>query len=225
LQLAWILETHIHADHLTASSYIKNKLGGKIAISEKITEVINLWAPIFNIADDVKADGSEFDKLFFDGEKFFLGSLEVTVLHTPGHTPTCVCYVIEDAMFVGDAIFMPDIGTARTDFPGGSAKIMYNSLQKILLFPDEMRIFTCHDYPPQTRELCYVSTIGEQKKYNILINEKIIEDEYVQIRNKRDEGKDPPKLLFPSIQVNIRAGRFGMAEKNAVSYIKIPVKF
>ena len=221
LILEWILETHAHADHLTASSYLKEKLGGKIAIGENIKEVIKFWAPIFN--SDAKLDGSQFDHLFCDGEKFQIGNLEVSVMHTPGHTPACVCYLIEDCIFVGDTIFTPRMGTARTDFPGASAKNLYHSIQKVLALPNQTRIFVGHDYPEQGKEPQFLCTVLEQKKDNILINENVSEEQYIAVRNQRDVGKAVPKLLLPSIQVNIKAGRFDEAEENGIQYIKIPL--
>jgi len=222
LKVEWILETHVHADHITASNYIKEKLGGKIAVSENIKEVIKFWAPIFNIKD-TPLDGSQFDHLFKDEEKFSIGNLEVKVINTSGHTPACVSYLIEDSVFVGDTIFTPRIGTARTDFPGGSAKTLYNSIQKLLALPNETKLFLGHDYPQEGKEPQFLCTVLEQKKHNILINENVSEAQYVEARNKRDVGKAVPKLLLPSIQINIRAGKFGMAEENGIQYVKIPL--
>ncbi len=223
LNVEWILETHAHADHLSASHYLQEKLGGKIAIGENIKEVIKFWTSVFNTAKDTPLNGSQFDHLFKDGEKFMIGNLEVKVMHTPGHTPACVCYVIQDCIFVGDTIFAPAMGTARTDFPGGSAENLYDSIQKILSLPNETKIFVGHDYPQEGKEPQFLCTVAEQKKNNILVNEKISKAEYVATRNKRDVGKAVPKLLLPSIQVNIRAGRFGDAEDNGANYIKIPL--
>lgn len=223
LHLQWILETHAHADHLTASHYIKEKIGGKIAIGKNITEVIKFWAPIFNIQNNTPLDGSQFDHLFSDGEKFKIGELEVKVMHTPGHTPACVCYLIDDCIFVGDTIFMPRLGTARTDFPGGSAANLYDSIQKILALPDDTKIYVGHDYPPENEELKFVCSVFDQKKNNILVNEKISKEEFVALRKKRDEGKAVPKLLLPSIQINIRAGELLAKENNGISYVKIPL--
>jgi glyoxylase-like metal-dependent hydrolase (beta-lactamase superfamily II) len=223
LKLEWILETHIHADHLTASSYIKEKLGGKIGIGEKIKSVLKFWVPLFNNAQDTPLDGSQFDHLFLDNETFLLGKLPVKVINIPGHTLDCCGYLIEDAIFVGDSLFMPDIGTARTDFPGGSAAMMYDSIQRILSLPDETRIFTCHDYPPPQRNIESMSTVKEQKETNVLINAKISKNDYIDVRNQKDHGKKPPKLLFPAIQFNLRAGSFGNPENNGVTYIKIPI--
>ena len=221
LQVEWILETHIHADHLTASQYLKEKLGGKIAIGEKISEVIKFWTPIFNSKNDT--DIKKFDKLFNDNEKFFIGTIEVKVIHTPGHTPACVTYLIEDCAFVGDVIFTPKMGTGRTDFPGGSAKNSYDSIQKLLKLPDETRIFVGHDYPEESQQPQHFCTILEQKNSNILINEKISEENYIRDRNQRDIGKKVPKLLLPALQFNMRAGSFGEPENNSTFYIKIPI--
>jgi len=223
LSVEWILDTHIHADHITASHYLKEKLGGKIGIGAKIKDVLALWVPIFNTNKDTNLDASQFDHLFEEAEVFKLGNIDVKVLHTPGHTPACSSYLIEDAIFVGDTIFMPDIGTARTDFPGGSAAALYDSVKKILSLPDETRIFMCHDYPPQGRDVAWLATVKEQKKKNVLLHDGISKEEYVAVRNKRDEGKAVPKLLLPSIQANLRAGTFGEPEDNNVRYIKIPV--
>lgn len=223
LSVEWILETHIHADHITASHYLKDKLGGKIGIGSKIKNVLKLWVPIFNTAHDTKLDGSQFDYLFEDGDVFKLGDVDIKVIHTPGHTPACACYIIEDAIFVGDTIFMPDLGTARTDFPGGSAEVMYDSVKKILSLPDNTRIFMCHDYPPEGRNVEWLATVKDQKEKNILVHDGITKEEYIKLRNKRDEGKAVPKLLLPSIQANLRTGTFGSAEDNGIKYIKIPV--
>lgn len=223
LNVEWILETHIHADHLTASNILKSKLGGKTGIGSSITEVLKFWTPIFNTQADTAIDASQFDRLFTDQEIIRLGNINIKIIHTPGHTQACVSYLVEDAIFVGDTIFMPDVGTARTDFPGGSAETLYNSIQKILNLPDNTRIFTCHDYPPETRQESCESTVLEQKQHNVLINSNISKQKYITIRNKRDAGKPVPKLLLPSIQVNLRLGSFGQAEDNGVKYIKIPV--
>lgn len=223
LILEWILETHIHADHLTAACYIKSKMGGKTGIGSKITQVLEFWVPIFNTSKDTPLNGSQFDKLFSDNEVFQLGETAVRVLHTPGHTPACVSYLIENSLFVGDTIFMPDLGTARTDFPGGSAETMYDSIHRIFSLPDNTKIFICHDYPPEGREASYLSTVKEQKEHNILINEKMTKKHYVDIRNKRDEGKPVPKLLLASIQTNLRSGSLGNPENNGVHYIKTPL--
>lgn len=223
LSVEWILETHAHADHLTASHYLKEKLGGKIAIGEHIKEVLKFWVPLFNTAHDTPLDGSQFDHLFKDGETFSIGSIEVKVMHTPGHTPACSSYVMGDAVFVGDTIFMPYVGTARTDFPGGSAKTLYQSIQKLFALPENTRIFTCHDYPPQGQSEKYVSTVADQKSKNSMVHDGVSEAEYIAARNAKDVGKAVPRLLLPSIQVNLRAGDFGKPENNGVQYIKIPL--
>ncbi len=223
LTLEWILETHIHADHLTAASYLKDQLGGKIAIGENIKEVLKFWVPLFNIAKDTPIDGSQFDYLLKDGEKFSLGNLEIKAIHTAGHTPACTSYLIGDVIFVGDTIFMPKLGTARTDFPGASAKTLYNSIQKILSLPENTKIFIGHDYPENGKEAEFCCSVGQQKQNNILVNDKISEAEYVETRNKRDVGKAVPKLLFPALQINLRAGKFGLAEENGIHYVKIPL--
>lgn len=222
LNLEWILETHIHADHLTAAFYLKENFPqAKTAISNKIIEVLKYWIPVFN--SNAKLDGSQFDKLFNDGEKFKIGELEVEAIQTPGHTPSCLCYKIDDVIFVGDVIFMPDIGTARCDFPGGSAEQSYDSLQKILSYGDNVKIYTAHDYPPASRTISYLSTVLEQKENNILINKKISREEFINLRKKRDTNLTVPKLLFPAIQVNIGAGALPKAENNDIAYIKLPL--
>lgn len=223
LQVEWILDTHVHADHLTAANYLKDKLGGKIGIGENIKNVLLYWIPIFNTGLDTPSDGSQFDVLFSDGTEFKIGNLNVKVIHTPGHTPDSVCYYINDAVFVGDTIFMPYVGTARTDFPGGSAKMLYHSIQKILALPDKTRIYTCHDYPPEGQEPAWESTVAEQKKNNFMINSSVAENEFIAARNKKDSNKPVPKLLLPSIQVNLRAGKLGTVETNQTQYIKIPI--
>ncbi len=223
LELQWILETHIHADHLTAASYIKEKLGGKIGIGSKIKDVLNFWVPVFNTNKDTPLNASQFDHLFSDGEKFKVGNLEVQVMHTAGHTPACVSYVVEDAVFVGDTVFLPRMGTARTDFPGGSAKQLYASIQKIFSLPQNTRIFVCHDYPESGKEPQFMCSIKDQKENNILINDKISEEEYIAMRTKRDSTLAVPKLILPSIQINLRAGKLGEVEENGVQYVKIPL--
>jgi glyoxylase-like metal-dependent hydrolase (beta-lactamase superfamily II) len=224
LIVLWLLETHIHADHLTAAHYLKEKCGGETGISEKIIDVLKHWVPVFNTGDDTPLDGSQFDRLFKDGETFSIGSLTVKVIHTPGHTPVCASYLIEDAIFVGDTIFMPYIGTSRADFPGGDAATLYHSIKKILSLSDETRIFTGHDYPPAGQNPSWESTVGEQKKKNIMVKDGVTEAQYIEARNKRDSTLHVPRLLLPSIQVNLRAGNLGVAEENGTRYIKIPLK-
>lgn len=223
LTVEWILETHAHADHLTAAPYLKEKLGGKIGIGEHIKDVLNFWVPLFNVNAVVPTDGSQFDHLFKEGETFTIGSIEVKVMHTPGHTPACLSYLMGDCVFVGDTLFMPYVGTARTDFPGGSAKTLYHSIQKLLALPDETKIYTCHDYPPEGKPVGFLSTVAEQKKSNSMIHEGISEQEYVKARNTKDEGKPVPKLLLPSLQVNIRSGCLPEPEKNGIQYLKFPL--
>lgn len=223
LQVEWILETHAHADHLTGSHYLREQLGGKIGIGEHIKAVLEYWVPLFNSADDTPLDGSQFDHLFKDGEHFSIGTIDVQVMHTPGHTPACVSYRMGDAVFVGDTLFMPYVGTARTDFPGGSAKTLYRSIQTLLSLPDATRIFTCHDYPPEGTEVGYVSTVAEQKTSNTMVHQGISEADYIAARNSKDKGKAVPRLLLPSLQVNLRAGALGKAEENGIHYIKIPL--
>ncbi len=223
LNLIWILETHIHADHITAASYIKEKLGGFIGISKKITEVLKFWVPIFNTYNDTPIDGSQFDYLFEDGQILPFGKKTIQVWHTPGHTPACSSYLIEEAIFVGDTLFMPDIGTARTDFPGGKAEDLYHSIQRILSLPEKTSIYFCHDYRTEGRlEICQ-STVREENQRNILINKKVSLETYVEKRHQKDKNKPVPKLLFPAIQCNLRLGKMSLAEENNIQYIKIPM--
>ncbi|HUO44214.1 MAG TPA: MBL fold metallo-hydrolase [Burkholderiales bacterium] len=222
-QVAWILDTHVHADHLTAAAYLKQILGGMTGIGAKVTTVLRHWVPIFNTVHDTPLDGSQFDRLFADGEIFRIGALAATVIETPGHTPACISYHIGDAVFVGDTLFMPDYGTARTDFPGGNAHAMYRSIRRLLALPDSTRVFTCHDYPPEGRGPAWESTVAEQREKNILINDQVAESDYVAERSQRDRGKPAPQLLLPSLQVNLRAGEFGTPEDNGVRYIRIPI--
>lgn len=222
--IEWVLETHAHADHLSAAPYIKAKTGARIGIGEHIRDVQRIFRPMF-AADDVKTDGSDFDQLFADGERFTIGSLEVEVLYTPGHTPADVSYRVGDAIFVGDTLFMPDFGTARADFPGGDARQLYHSIHRILALPPETRIFTCHDYKAPGRDsFAWESTVAQQRASNPHVREGISEDEFVAMREARDSELAVPKLLLPAIQVNIRGGRFPPAEANGVSYLMIPVK-
>jgi glyoxylase-like metal-dependent hydrolase (beta-lactamase superfamily II) len=223
--VAWSLETHAHADHLSASPYVKAKTGARIGIGDKITEVQRIFRPVFN-ATDLKTDGSDFDHLFKDGERFKIGQLEVEVIHTPGHTPACVSYRIGDAVFVGDTLFMPDYGTARADFPGGNARDLYRSIARILSLPPQTRLFMCHDYKAPGRDhYAWETTVAEEREHNVQVGRGVKEDEFVAKRNARDATLSAPTLLLPSIQVNIRAGRFPAAEANGVRYLKIPVKF
>lgn len=224
LQIEWILETHAHADHLSASAYLRAKTGAQVGIGEHIRDVQVIFRPVFNLGD-VSGDGSEFDHLFMDGEIFHIGQLEVRVLHTPGHTPACVAYQIGDAVFVGDTLFMPDYGTARADFPGGNASALYRSIRRLLELPDETRLYLCHDYKAPGRDRhAWVSTVAEQKARNVHIHDGVSESEFVEMRKARDATLAAPTLLLPSIQVNIRAGRLPRAESNGVSYLKIPIR-
>jgi glyoxylase-like metal-dependent hydrolase (beta-lactamase superfamily II) len=225
LTIEWSLETHAHADHLSGSPYVKAKTGAKIGIGENIKEVQRIFRPVFN-ATDLKTDGSDFDHLFKDGERFKIGELEAEVIYTPGHTPACVSYKVADAVFVGDTLFMPDYGTARADFPGGDAHKLYRSIRRLLSLPPQTRLFMCHDYKAPGRDsYAYETTVAEQRARNVHVHEGVGEDEFVAMRNARDATLSAPTLLLPSIQVNIRAGRFPPAEANGVRYLKIPVKF
>ena len=223
LSVSWILETHVHADHLSAAPYLQDRLGGQIGIGAQITEVQEVFGKVFNAGTEFERDGSDFDQLFREQDRFAIGELSGFVLHTPGHTPACVTYVIGDAAFVGDTIFMPDFGTARCDFPGGSARQLWQSIHKILSLPDETRIFTCHDYKaPGRDEFAWESTVGEQKARNKHIA-NATEDEFVEMREARDATLAMPKLIVPSIQVNMRAGRMPAAEENGTVYLKVPI--
>ncbi len=223
LSVEWILETHAHADHLSAAPYLKQRLGGKIGIGEHITDVQKLFKTLFNVEKTFNTDGSQFDRLFKEGDRFTIGPLEARVLHTPGHTPACVTYVIGDAAFVGDTLFMPDGGTARADFPGGDAATLYRSIEKILALPPDTRLFICHDYGPGGRAIAWQTTVAEQRAKNIHVHEGVAEPEFVKLRTERDATLAVPTLLMPSIQVNMRAGELPPPEDNGVSYIKIPL--
>ncbi|MGE3644724.1 MAG: MBL fold metallo-hydrolase [Beijerinckiaceae bacterium] len=224
LDVIWALETHVHADHLSGAPYVKAQTGAKIGIGEHIRDVQKIFRPVFNI-EDMKTDGSDFDHLFADGERFQLGELAAEIIHTPGHTPACVSYKIEDAVFVGDTLFMPDYGTARADFPGGDARQLYRSISRLLSLPDDTRLFMCHDYKAPGRDTyAWETTVREQRKHNKHVHEGVSEDEFVKMREERDATLAAPKLLLPSIQVNMRAGKFPPAEQNGVRYLVIPVK-
>ena len=221
--LDWVLETHAHADHLTAAPYIKARTGAPIGIGEHIRDVQAIFRPIFH-AEDVKPDGGDFDRLFADGERFPLGSLEVEVMHTPGHTPACIAYRIGDDVFVGDTLFMHDYGTARADFPGGDARVLFRSMKRLLALPPHTRLWMCHDYKaPGRDEYAWQSTVADQRAQNPHVKDGVTEDEFVAFRTKRDATLAAPLLLLPSIQVNIRAGRFPPAESNGVRYLLVPV--
>jgi glyoxylase-like metal-dependent hydrolase (beta-lactamase superfamily II) len=225
LTIDWVLETHVHADHLSGAPYIKLKTGAKVGIGERIREVQKIFRPVFN-ATDVSGDGSEFDRLFKDGERFKLGTLDVEVIATPGHTPACVSYKVEDAVFVGDTLFMPDYGTARADFPGGDARTLYRSIMRVLSLPPETRLFMCHDYLPKDGRTSYAweTTVAEERASNIHVKAGVSEDDFVKMRESRDATLSAPVLLMPSIQVNMRAGRLPPADSNGVHYLRVPVK-
>lgn len=224
VRIAWTLETHAHADHLSSAPYIKARTGAAIGIGEHIRDVQKIFRPIFN-ATDLRADGGDFDRLFADGERIPLGSLEIEVLHTPGHTPADVSYRIGDAVFVGDTLFMPDYGTARADFPGGDARSLYHSIRRTLSLPPDTRLFMCHDYKAPGRDhYAWETTVVEERQKNVQIKDGVSEEEFVAMRRARDATLAAPALLMPSIQVNIRAGRFPPAEANGVHYVKVPVK-
>lgn len=223
LSLIWLIETHVHADHLSAAPYIQKKLGGKIGISEKISDVQNIFGKTFNAGTEFQRDGSQFDKLFKNNDEYQIGQISCKVIDTPGHTPACTAHIISDSIFVGDTLFMPDLGSARADFPGGDARTLYKSIKKILSYPDNFNIFVCHDYPPSNREAKWSTTVGEQKKNNIHVKDTISEDEFVRIRETRDKTLNMPNLIIPSIQVNMRAGNLPPSEDNGDIYLKIPI--
>jgi glyoxylase-like metal-dependent hydrolase (beta-lactamase superfamily II) len=223
LAIPYVLDTHAHADHFTDLQYFRGRYGAKTVIGKYITVVQAMFRDIFNLGAGFPVDGSQFDVLLGDGETLDAGPIRIKAIHTPGHTPACLTYQIEDALFVGDAIFMPDFGTARCDFPGGSGETLYDSIQELYALPDETRVFTCHDYMPGGRELEYQSTIGEQKKSNVQLNENTSKEAYVAFRTERDAGLSLPKLILPSLQVNIRAGRLPEPEENGTAYLKTPL--
>lgn len=224
LTVDWHLETHAHADHLSAAPFLQKVLGGRIAIGAHICEVQKAFGVLFNAGPDFARDGSDFDQLWADGDSFSIGTLSVTVLHVPGHTPACVAYVIGDAVFVGDTMFMPDYGTARADFPGGDARTLFRSLRRILELPPETRLFLCHDYLPEGRDhYVWETTVAEQRRANVHAHDGVTEDEFVAMREARDHTLAVPRLILPSVQVNMRAGHLPPAEDNGVVYLKIPV--
>lgn len=223
LQTDWILETHAHADHLSAAHYLKQALGGKIAIGDHIRQVQGVFKQLFNLDSDFPQDGSQFDHLFAEDEVFAIGGLSARALFVPGHTPADMAYQIGNAVFVGDTLFMPDVGTARCDFPGGDAHALYRSIRKLLALPADTRLFMCHDYPPNGREAAWQTTVAQQRAHNIHVHDGVGEDDFVAMRQKRDASLEMPVLILPSIQVNIRAGTMPAAESNGVSYLKIPI--
>ena len=224
LDLEWVLETHVHADHLSAAPYVQECLGGKIGIGRNIVEVQETFGKIFNEGTRFQRDGRQFERLFNEGDSFRLGEIECSVLETPGHTPACVTYVIGDAAFVGDTMFMPDFGSARADFPGGSAGVLYDSIQKILALPDDTRVFVGHDYKPPGREsFAWETTVGEQKTSNVHFGAGTSREEFVRTRNERDSQLEMPKLIVPSLQVNMRAGRMPEADESGRTFLKVPL--
>ena len=223
LQVQWILETHAHADHLSAAPYLKQHLGGQIGIGQQITAVQKVFKDIFNLEPQFKLDGSQFDGLLADGQSLSVGELTGTVLAVPGHTPACVAYQFGDAVFVGDTLFMPDVGTARCDFPGGDAMTLYNSIRKLLSLPPQTRLFMCHDYPPGGRPVAFESTVAEQRAHNIHVHDGISQEQFVQMRTARDATLEMPVLILPAVQINIRAGQLPPKEANGTAYVKIPL--
>jgi glyoxylase-like metal-dependent hydrolase (beta-lactamase superfamily II) len=230
-KVQWILETHVHADHLSAAPYLKQALGGRLAIGGQVKTVQKVFGSLFNAGSDFAVDGRQFDHLFADGETFAIGSLRAVALHTPGHTPACMTYVISDGegaqaesvAFVGDTLFMPDYGTARCDFPGGDARTLYRSIHKVLSLPPETKLYLCHDYQPGGRDVQFVSTVAEEREKNIHVRDGIGEEEFVAMRSARDVTLDMPTLILPSVQVNMRAGQLPEPEANGTRYIKIPL--
>lgn len=223
LSVEWHLESHAHADHLSAAAYLRKQLGGRIAIGKNITLVQGVFKKVFNLEPEFQLDGSQFDYLFSDGEVFKIGELEGKVMFTPGHTPACAVYIFGDKVFVGDTIFMPDVGTARCDFPGGDAQILFNSVQKLLAMPASTQLYLCHDYPPEDREPVMVTTVAEQRAKNIHVRDKVTQEEFINMRTARDKTLDMPTLILPAVQINIRAGALPPAESNGVAYVKIPL--
>ena len=224
LKVEWLLETHVHADHLSAAPYLKEKLGGKIAIGANITVVQDVFGKVFNAGTEFERDGSQFDALFQDGDRIRIGGMEGYAMHTPGHTPACMTYVFGDAAFIGDTLFMPDYGTARADFPGGSARDLYRSIRKVLALPPETRLFLCHDYKAPGRDsFQWETTVAEQRASNVHVKDGVTEDQYVAMREARDKTLGMPKLIIPSIQVNMRAGDLPEPEDNGVRYLKVPL--
>jgi len=223
LTAQWIIETHAHADHISAGHYLREQLGGQLAIGKGITKVQQVFGGIYNLGAEFLRDGSQFDRLFVDGETYKIGNLEAIAMHTPGHTPACMSHLIGDAVFVGDTLFMPDAGTARADFPGGDAAILYRSIQRLLALPDDTKVYLCHDYGVEGRELEYETTIGEERSNNIHVNSQIKEDDFVRMRVARDKTLGMPHLILPSLQVNVRAGEFPDPEDNGTTYLKLPL--
>ena len=224
LTIEWHLETHAHADHLSAATYLQEVLGGKLAIGEQIKTVQQVFGKIFNFGPEFARDGSQFDRLFSDGDQFYLGNIPVICLHVPGHTPADLAYIIGDCAFIGDTLFMPDYGTARADFPGGDARQLFQSIRRLLALPEETKIYLCHDYKaPQRDRFVWETTIGAQKRANVHVHDGVNEDDFVDMRNKRDATLDLPTLILPSVQINVRGGHLPPAEENGVRYLKLPL--
>jgi glyoxylase-like metal-dependent hydrolase (beta-lactamase superfamily II) len=223
LRVEWLLETHVHADHLSAAPYIQGKLGGKLGIGSKITVVQETFGKIFNEGTEFQRDGSQFDRLFEDGDTYTIGTMSAFAIHTPGHTPACMTHVIGDAAFVGDTLFMPDGGSARADFPGGDAGTLYDSIQKVLSLPNAMRLFMCHDYGPNGRDIQWETTVGEEKAHNIHVGKGTTREEFVAMREARDATLDMPKLIIPSLQVNMRGGELPPPDDSGKRFLKVPV--
>lgn len=223
LEVVWLIETHVHADHLSAAPYLQEKLGGQIGIGSNITVVQDVFGKVFNEGTEFQRDGSQFDRLFSDGGAYQIGSMTAFAMHTPGHTPACMTHVIGDAAFVGDTLFMPDGGTARADFPGGDARELYRSIRKVLDLPPQMRLFMCHDYGPDGREIQWETTVADQRRDNIHVRDGVTEDEFVKMRTERDATLSMPKLIIPSIQVNMRGGNLPEADESGKRFLKVPL--
>ncbi|RST88185.1 MBL fold metallo-hydrolase [Aquibium carbonis] len=223
LKVEWIIETHVHADHLSAAPYIQQKLGGKLGIGENITIVQDTFGKIFNEGTEFQRDGSQFDRLFKDGDSYTIGGMTAHAMHTPGHTPACMTHVIGNAAFVGDTLFMPDGGSARADFPGGDARVLYRSIKRVLALPPETRVFICHDYGPNGRDIKWETTVAEEREHNIHVRDGVTEDEFVRMREERDATLAMPKLIIPSLQVNMRAGRLPPRDESGKTFLKVPV--
>ncbi len=223
LRVEWLIETHVHADHLSGAPYLQDKLGGQIGIGDKITVVQDTFGKVFNEGTAFQRDGSQFDRLFGDGDSYAIGSLQVNVLHTPGHTPACMTHVVGNAAFVGDTLFMPDGGSARADFPGGDARILYRSIRRVLSLPDAMRLFMCHDYGPDGREIRWETTVGEQRAHNIHAHDGVTEDAFVALREARDATLGMPRLIIPSLQINMKAGALPDPDETGKRFLKVPI--
>lgn len=223
LSVEWLLETHVHADHLSAAHYFREQVGGRIGISSRVIEVQTAFKALFNVEPEFAVDGSQFDHLFEDNENFKIGGMDATAWQTPGHTPACTTYLVGNAAIVGDTVFMPDSGTARTDFPGGDAAMLYRSIQRILSLPTETNLYMCHDYAPGGRDFSWVTTVAEEREKNPHVRDGISEEEFIRLRKERDANLDVPNLILPSVQVNMRAGRFPPPEANGVAYLKLPL--